>query len=143
MLFAGLNVHEGDVAGWVTDSTRTENVIDFLADRDAQTPAGLQLHYFVGNLSAHFTPKVEAFLDDRPHIYNRRARPFRWTDEHLTRRSTLVATVALVAAASTRGFVGRAQPGQPSEGRVPPVIGGPRGPGLGRGNWGGRVATSS
>jgi transposase len=69
VLFAGLNVHEGDVAGWVTDSTRTENVIDFLADRDAQTPAGMQLQYFVGNLSAHFTPKVEAFLDDRPHIF--------------------------------------------------------------------------
>ncbi len=44
MLFAGLNVHEGDVAAWVTDSTRTENFVDFLSDLDGQTPAGMQLH---------------------------------------------------------------------------------------------------
>src|ERR671918_418519 len=32
VLFAGLNVHEGDVAAWVTDSTRTDNFVEFLAD---------------------------------------------------------------------------------------------------------------
>ena len=69
VLFAGLNVHEGDVAAWVTDSTRTENFVDFLADLDAQTPAGLELHCIVDNLSAHFTPKVEEFLDARPRIF--------------------------------------------------------------------------
>ena len=56
VLFAALNVHDGDVAGWVTDSTRTDNFVAFLADLDAQTPAGLQLHCIVDNLSAHFTP---------------------------------------------------------------------------------------
>jgi len=69
VLFAGLNVHHGDVAGWVTDSTRTANFVEFLTDLDAQTPAGMQLHCIVDNLSAHFTPKVEAFLDDRPHVF--------------------------------------------------------------------------
>lgn len=69
VLFAGLNVHQGDVAGWVTDSTRSENFVAFLADLDAQTPAGMQLHCIVDNLSAHFTPKVETFLDERPHIF--------------------------------------------------------------------------
>jgi transposase len=69
VLFAGLNVHEGDVAGWVSDSTRTANFVEFLTDLDAQTPAGMQLHCIVDNLSAHFTPKVEAFLDDRPHVF--------------------------------------------------------------------------
>lgn len=68
VLFAGHKVHEGDVAAWVTDSTRTENFVDFLADLDDQTPAGTQLHC-VDNLSAHFTPKVEAFLDDHPRIF--------------------------------------------------------------------------
>ena len=69
MLFAGLDVHHGDVAAWVTDSTRTENFVDFLADLDAQTPAGMQLRCIVDNLSTHFTTKVEAFLEDRPHIF--------------------------------------------------------------------------
>jgi len=69
VLFAGLNVHRGDVAGWVTDSTRTENFVAFLGDLDAQTPAGMELHCIVDNLSAHFTPTVEAFLDERPHIF--------------------------------------------------------------------------
>ena len=69
VLFAGLNVHEGDVAAWVTDSTRTENFVEFLADLDAQTPAGAQLHCIVDNLSTHFTAKVHDFLEDRPHIF--------------------------------------------------------------------------
>ena len=47
VLFAGLDVHRGDVAAWVTDSTRTENFVEFLADLDAQTPAGTQLHCIV------------------------------------------------------------------------------------------------
>src|SRR5579864_6105801 len=29
VLFAGLDVHEGQVAGWVTDSTRSENFVEF------------------------------------------------------------------------------------------------------------------
>jgi transposase len=69
VLFAGLNVHEGDVAGWVTDSTRADNFVEFLADLDAQTPPGLELHCIVDNLSTHFTAKVEEFLDARPRIF--------------------------------------------------------------------------
>jgi transposase len=69
VLYAGLNVHDGGVAGWVTDSTRSANFVEFLGDLDDQTPAGLQLHCIVDNLSAHFTPAVEQFLDQRPHIF--------------------------------------------------------------------------
>jgi len=69
VLFAGLNVHDGDIAAWVTDSSRSENFVDFLADLDRQTPAGLELYCIVDNLSAHFTAKVEAFLDKRPRIF--------------------------------------------------------------------------
>jgi transposase len=69
VLFAGLNVHAGDVAAWVTDSTRTENFVDFLADLVAHTPRGMQLHCIVDNLSTHFTPTVEAFLDQHPRVF--------------------------------------------------------------------------
>jgi transposase len=69
VLFAGLKVHEGTVAGWVTDSTRSDNFVDFLGDLVAQTPAGLDLHCIVDNLSAHTTAKVDAFLADNPHVY--------------------------------------------------------------------------
>jgi transposase len=68
-LFAALNVHEGTVAGWVTDSTRADNFVAFLTDLVAQTPPGMQLHCIVDNLSAHGTPAVEAFLDDHPHVF--------------------------------------------------------------------------
>ena len=69
VLFAGLNVHEGGVAGRVTDSTRSANFVDFLADLVEQTPKGLELHCIVDNLSAHGTPLVEEFLEANPHVF--------------------------------------------------------------------------
>jgi hypothetical protein len=63
-LFAGLDVHEGTVAGWVTDSRRSDNFVDFLRDLVAQTPTGLDLHCIVDNLSAHTTAQVREFLDE-------------------------------------------------------------------------------
>jgi transposase len=69
VLFAALNVHEGDVAGWVTDSTRSENFVAFLADLVAQTPAGLDLHCIVDNLKTHSTELVATFLDHHPHVH--------------------------------------------------------------------------
>jgi transposase len=69
VLFAGLDVHEGTVAGWVTDSTRSDNFVGFLGDLVDQTPAGLALHCIVDNLSAHTTDKVAEFLADHPHVH--------------------------------------------------------------------------
>jgi len=69
VLFAALNVHEGDVAGWVTDSTRSENFVAFLGDLVAQTPAGLDLHCIVDNLKTHSTELVEQFLHQHPHVH--------------------------------------------------------------------------
>ena len=69
MLFAGLDVHEGTVAGWVTDSSRSDNFVDFLADLVVQTPVGLDLHCIVDNLSAHTTALVEDFLAEHPHVH--------------------------------------------------------------------------
>lgn len=68
-LFAGLNVHEGDLAAWVTDSTRSENFVEFLGDLVACSPEGVQLHCIVDNLSTHFTAQVEAFLEEHPHVF--------------------------------------------------------------------------
>jgi transposase len=56
-------------AAWVTDSTRSENFVEFLRDLVAQTPKGLDLHCIVDNLSAHGTPMVEAFLDEHRHVF--------------------------------------------------------------------------
>jgi transposase len=69
VLFAGLDVHGGSVAGWVTDSTRSDNFVAFLGDLVAQTPAGLDLHCIVDNLSAHTTAQVAEFLDHHPHVH--------------------------------------------------------------------------
>jgi transposase len=69
VLFAGLDVHEGTVAGWVTDSTRSANFVEFLADLAAQTPAGLDLHCIADNLSAHNTSQVAEFLEEHPHVH--------------------------------------------------------------------------
>jgi transposase len=67
VLFAGLNVHQGGVAAWVTDSTRSANFVEFLGDIVEQTPASLEVHCIVDNLSAHSTEAVEEFLDDPRH----------------------------------------------------------------------------
>jgi len=69
VLFAGLQVHEGTVAGWVTDSTRSDNFVEFLTDLVAYTPAGLDLHCIVDNLATHTTAQVEDFLAEHPHVH--------------------------------------------------------------------------
>lgn len=69
VLFAGLNVHEGDVAGWVTDSTCSDNFVTFLWDLIDQTPEGMDLHCIADNLSAHHTDKVAELLEHNPHVH--------------------------------------------------------------------------
>jgi transposase len=69
VLFAALDVHDGGVAGWVTDSTKSENFVAFLADLVRLTPAGLDLHCIADNLSAHKTEGVTTFLAAHPHVH--------------------------------------------------------------------------
>ncbi len=69
VLFAGLNVHNGEVAGWVADSTRSTNFVEFLSDLAELTPAGLELHCVADNLATHSTKAVEEFLDEHPHVF--------------------------------------------------------------------------
>ncbi len=68
MPVTGLKVHDGAVAGWVTDSTRSDNSVDFLADLVVQTPVRLDLH-IADNLSAHKTDRVPGFLAANPHVH--------------------------------------------------------------------------
>jgi transposase len=67
-LYAALDVHDGSVAAWVTDSTRSENFVAFLSDLVAQTPNELDLHCICDNLSAHKTPLVSEFLEANPRV---------------------------------------------------------------------------
>jgi transposase len=69
VLFAGLDVHDGRVAGWVTDSTCSDNFVDFLGDLVVQTPVGLDLHCIVDNLATHTTPQVTQFLENHRHVH--------------------------------------------------------------------------
>jgi len=69
VLFAALDVHDGGIAGWVTDSTKSANFVDFLGDLVRQTPEGLDLHCIADNLSAHKTDAVATFLADNPHVH--------------------------------------------------------------------------
>lgn len=62
VLFAGLNVHRGNAEGWVTDSSRSENFVEFLRHLVAVTPPHRHLHCIVDNLSTHTTEAVEKFL---------------------------------------------------------------------------------
>ena len=67
--FAALNVHDGTVAGWVTDSTRAANFVAFLTDLVAQTPTGDAAALHRRQPLAHGTPAVEAFLDEHPQVF--------------------------------------------------------------------------
>jgi transposase len=69
VLFAALDVHDGGIAGWVTDSTRSENFVTFLGDLVRVTPEGLDLHCIADNLSAHKTGLVADFLAEHPHVH--------------------------------------------------------------------------
>jgi transposase len=69
VLFAALNVHQGAVSGWVTDSTCSMNFVTFLWDLMDQTPAHLDLHCIVDNLSAHGTPEVAELLEYNPRVH--------------------------------------------------------------------------
>jgi transposase len=69
VLYAALEVHDGGVDGWVTDSTCSHNFVAFLSELVDTSPEGLELHCIVDNLSAHSTKKVEDFLDHHPHVF--------------------------------------------------------------------------
>jgi hypothetical protein len=66
VLFAALDVHDGQVAGWVTDSTKFEHFMAFLGDLVVQTPEGLDRHCIVDNLKTHDKDLVHTFSPSTP-----------------------------------------------------------------------------
>jgi len=68
-LFAAFECATGQVYAQPTDSTRSVNFVEFLADLDRHVPAHLELHCIIDNLSAHGTPGVEEFLDAHPRVF--------------------------------------------------------------------------
>jgi transposase len=69
VLYAALNVHEGDVFGWVTETSDSINFITFLWDLIDRTPEELDLHVIVDNLSAHTTEKTDILLEHNPRVH--------------------------------------------------------------------------
>ena len=69
VLYAALNVHQGDVFGWVTDTSDSINFITFLWDLMDRTPPDLDLHVIVDNLSAHTTEKTAILLAHNPRVH--------------------------------------------------------------------------
>ena len=69
VLFAGLNVHDGDVAGWVTDSTRTDNFVAFLADLDARHRQGCSCTASSTTSRRTSPPRSKRSSRSGPHIF--------------------------------------------------------------------------
>ena len=69
VLYAALNVHEGDVFAWVTDSCDSDNFVTFLWDLMDRTPEELDLHVICDNLSAHKTEKTDILLEHNPRVH--------------------------------------------------------------------------
>jgi len=60
------------MAGWATNSTKSDNFVAVLGDLVAQTPEHLDLYCIADNFTAHKTAKVTEFLEANPrvHIYH-------------------------------------------------------------------------
>jgi len=65
-LFAALNITTGQVIGKLSAQHRAVDFRDFLADIDAVTDAGLDVHVICDNLSAHKAPVIHHWLLAHP-----------------------------------------------------------------------------
>jgi hypothetical protein len=68
VLFAALDVHQGEVIPRISDSSRLANFVAFLGDLDAAVSADRAVHVIADNRSAHKTPAVRQFLAAHPRI---------------------------------------------------------------------------
>jgi len=65
-LFAALTVATGAVLGKCYPQHRTGEFVNFLREIDANTPAGLDVHVVLDNLSTHKAPAVKRWLTRHP-----------------------------------------------------------------------------
>lgn len=68
-LYAAFNILTGRVLGKVTKRTRSKEFLSFLRQIDRQHPKGKELHIILDNHSAHKTPAVNEWLEQRPYIH--------------------------------------------------------------------------
>jgi transposase len=67
-LYAALNTRTGEVVGKTADRHTSQEFVAFLSDLVARQPAHKEIHVILDNLSAHKTPRVQAFLADHPQL---------------------------------------------------------------------------
>jgi transposase len=67
-LYAAFNTKTGEVIGKTTARHTSEEFVAFLDQIVANQPEGKRIHVIADNLSAHKTKKVQAFLQDHPHV---------------------------------------------------------------------------
>lgn len=68
-LYAALNTRTGEIIGQTVPRHTSEAFVDFLGEVLATQPRRREIHVIVDNLSAHKTPKVQAFLDAHPRVH--------------------------------------------------------------------------
>jgi transposase len=68
-LYAAFNTRTGEVMGKTAERHTSQEFVAFLSDLVARQPVGRQIHVILDNLSAHKTPRVEAFLADHPQLH--------------------------------------------------------------------------
>ena len=68
-LFAALGTLDGKVIGTCQPRRRHQGFLRFLAQIDAETPPGLELHLIVDNYATHKPPKVEAWRKRQPRFH--------------------------------------------------------------------------
>ena len=73
VLYAGLNVHDGQVTGWVTDSTLATTSSRSWPIWSPRRRPGWSCTASWTTCPRTGSPAVEAFLDQHPHVYLHRA----------------------------------------------------------------------
>lgn len=68
-LYAAFNTQTGQVLGKTAARHTSAEFVAFLTDIVTQQPVGKKIHVIADNLSAHKTPRVEAFLTQHPSVH--------------------------------------------------------------------------
>jgi len=68
-LYAAFNTKTGEVLGKTAARHTSAEFVAFLTDLVVNQPHGKQIHVIADNLSAHKTPRVEAFLAQYPRVH--------------------------------------------------------------------------
>ena len=68
-LYAAFNTKTGEVLGKTAARHTSAEFVAFLTDIVTHQPKGKEIHVIADNLSAHKTPRVDAFLAEHPNVH--------------------------------------------------------------------------